>query len=71
MGKAKQMPVTTGKLLRLVKSRHPYAERNLVSIVSIIRNSIQNAAAYEAMVELLKERRIVSFALHFDDNTVH
>ncbi|XP_030452947.2 protein RRP6-like 2 isoform X1 [Syzygium oleosum] len=55
---AKQMPVTTGKLLRLVKSRHPYAERNLVSIVSIIRNSIQNAAAYEAMVELLKERRI-------------
>ncbi|KAF7852260.1 hypothetical protein BT93_L5398 [Corymbia citriodora subsp. variegata] len=55
---AKQMPVTTGKLLRLVKSRHPYVERNLASVVSIIRNSIQNSAAYEAMVELLKERRV-------------
>lgn len=55
---AKQMPVTTGKLLRLVKSRHPYVERNLASVVSIIRTSIQNSAAYEAMVELLKERRM-------------
>ncbi|XP_030517572.1 protein RRP6-like 2 [Rhodamnia argentea] len=55
---AKQMPVTTGKLLRLVKSRHPYVERNLASVVSIIRNAIQNSDAYEPMVELLKERRM-------------
>ncbi|XP_016500633.2 protein RRP6-like 2 [Nicotiana tabacum] len=55
---AKQMPLTTSKLKRSMKSKHPYVERNLGAVVSIIRQSVQNSAAYEAAVELLKERRL-------------
>ncbi|XP_068308573.1 protein RRP6-like 2 [Pyrus communis] len=54
---AKQMPVTTSKLKRLVKSKHPYMERNLGSVVSIIRHSMQNAAFFEPAVEHLKVAR--------------
>lgn len=53
---AKQMPLTTSKLRRVVKSKHPYVERNLGSIVSIIRLSVQNSAAFEAAAKKLKER---------------
>ncbi|CAL5328073.1 unnamed protein product [Camellia sinensis] len=52
---AKQKPVTTNMLRHLVKSKHPYVDRNLGSIVSIIRHSMQNAAAFETTAELLKE----------------
>lgn len=55
---AKQMPVTTSKLRHVLKSKHPYIERNLGSVVSIIRHSIQNAAAFEAVVEHLKKVRM-------------
>lgn len=56
--KAKQMPVTASKLRRLVMSKHPYIERNLGSVVSIIRHSIQSASAFEAVAEQLKEARV-------------
>ncbi|CAK8533025.1 unnamed protein product [Lathyrus sativus] len=52
---AKQMPVTTSKLRRLLKSKHPYVEHNLDTVVSIIRHSIQNADAFEATAQQLKE----------------
>ena len=52
------MPLTTGKLRRLVRSKHPYVERNLSSVVSIIRHSVQNASSFEAVAEQLKEGRI-------------
>ncbi|XP_057506695.1 protein RRP6-like 2 [Actinidia eriantha] len=55
---AKQIPSSTGKLRRLVNSKHPYVECNIGSVVSIIRHSILNAAAFEAAVELLKEARM-------------
>ncbi|GLT54158.1 hypothetical protein SLA2020_273800 [Shorea laevis] len=51
---AKHKPDSTSKLRRLVKSKHPYVERNLASVVSIIRHSLQNAAAFEAVAEHLK-----------------
>ncbi|XP_021888710.1 protein RRP6-like 2 isoform X2 [Carica papaya] len=54
---AKQMPTTAGKLHRLIKPKHPYIERNLASVVSIIKNSLQNAAAFEAVAQQLKEER--------------
>ncbi|KAJ8573993.1 hypothetical protein K7X08_010504 [Anisodus acutangulus] len=57
---AKQMPLTTNKLKRSMKSKHPYVERNLAAVVSIIKYSVQNSAAYEAAVEHLKERRLES-----------
>lgn len=55
---AKQMPLTANKLKRAMKSKYPYVERNLGSVVSIIRYSVQNSAAYEAAVEHLKRRRL-------------
>ncbi|KAJ7971932.1 Protein RRP6-like 2 [Quillaja saponaria] len=57
---AKQMPVTTSKLRRLVKSKHPYVDRNLDTVVSIVRHSIQNATAFEAAAEYLKLGRIAT-----------
>ncbi|KAA8518370.1 hypothetical protein F0562_015747 [Nyssa sinensis] len=52
---AKQMPVTANRLRRLLRSKHPFVECNLNSVVSIIRHSIQNAAAFEAAATHLKE----------------
>ena len=63
MEKAKQKPVTTNMLRHLVKSKLPYVDRNLGSIVSIIRHSMQNAAAFETTAELLKEVRVETVRL--------
>ncbi|PIA54091.1 hypothetical protein AQUCO_00900575v1 [Aquilegia coerulea] len=54
---ARQMPLTIGKLRRLVKAKHPYVEVNVDSIIDIIKNSIQNAAAFEPAVQQLKNGR--------------
>ncbi|KAF5475765.1 hypothetical protein F2P56_007539 [Juglans regia] len=51
---AKQKPDATSKLRRIVKSKHPYVERNLASVVNIIRHSMHNGAAFEAVAENLK-----------------
>ncbi|KAG6642846.1 protein RRP6-like 2 isoform X1 [Carya illinoinensis] len=51
---AKQMPDTPSKLRRMLKSKHPYLERNLASVVNIIRHSMHNTAAFEAVAEHLK-----------------
>lgn len=56
--KARQMPVTTSKLRRLLKAKHPYVERNLGPVVNIIKHSILNAAAFEAAAQHLKEGHI-------------
>ncbi|XP_022718840.1 protein RRP6-like 2 isoform X2 [Durio zibethinus] len=55
---AKQMPVTASKLRRLLKSKHPYVERNLGAVVSIIKHSMQNAVAFEAAVQQLRMGRV-------------
>lgn len=52
------MPVTPSKLRHVMKSKHPYIERNLGSVVSIIRHSMQNAAAFEPVAKKLKEEYI-------------
>lgn len=59
------MPVTVNKLRRLLKSKHPYIERNLASIVTIIRHSMLNSCAFEEAAQRLKEVRAeaVSFML--------
>ncbi|KAK9128484.1 hypothetical protein Syun_017281 [Stephania yunnanensis] len=55
---ARQMPVTTSQLRRLVKFKHPYVDHNLGTVVSIIRSSIQNASAFENVAEQLKKGRL-------------
>ncbi|KAJ6360208.1 hypothetical protein OIU77_004250 [Salix suchowensis] len=60
---AKEMPVTSSQLRRLMKSKHSYIERHLSSVVSIIRHSMQTSAAFEAAVQHLKERHMETKAL--------
>ncbi|CAA6658493.1 unnamed protein product [Spirodela intermedia] len=55
---ARQMPLTSGMLKRLVKSKHPYVERNLGSVVAVIRNSVANAAGFEAVYDHLKKSHL-------------
>ncbi|KAJ4971772.1 hypothetical protein NE237_004871 [Protea cynaroides] len=52
---ARQMPVIAGKLQRLVRSKHPYVERNIGTVLNIIKSSIQNVAAFESALEQLKK----------------
>lgn len=63
MMKAKEMPVTSSQLHRLMKSKHSYIERHLSSAVSIIRHSMQTSAAFEATVQHLKERYMETVSL--------
>lgn len=60
---AKQMPSSPSKLRRLLRSKHPYVERNLGSVVSIIKHSMRNASAFEAAAEQLREGRITTVAV--------
>ncbi|CAN6929293.1 hypothetical protein Bca4012_099133 [Brassica carinata] len=52
---AKEMPLSVAKLRRLLKSKHPYIERNVNSVVSLIKHSIQNCAAFESAALSLKD----------------
>ena len=63
---ARQMPITPSKLRWLLKSKHPYVERNLGSVVNIIKHSIVYAAAFEAAAQRLKEGRSQTAS---EDNT--
>lgn len=55
---AKNMPITAGKLLRLVKSKHPFVERYINDVISIIRSSIANSTAFERTAVQLKKGRL-------------
>ncbi|XP_072999326.1 protein RRP6-like 2 [Typha latifolia] len=54
---ARQMPLSSGKLRQLVKSKHPFVERYLSSVIGIIRSSIAGSSAFESIAEQLKNRR--------------
>ncbi|CAI9099286.1 OLC1v1036074C1 [Oldenlandia corymbosa var. corymbosa] len=43
-------------LRRSLKSKHPYIDRNLASVLNIIRHSMKNASAFEEVAEQLKQR---------------
>ncbi|KAJ0981713.1 hypothetical protein J5N97_009968 [Dioscorea zingiberensis] len=55
---ARQMPVSSSKLRRLLRSKHPFVELHANSLVSIIRTAIQNSAAFEGVSEQLKRARL-------------
>ncbi|CAI9289671.1 unnamed protein product [Lactuca saligna] len=55
---AKKMPITKEDLRGLLTSNHPHIERNLTSIVSIIQNSMYNAAEFEGVARRLKEEHM-------------
>ncbi|XP_010467495.1 PREDICTED: protein RRP6-like 1 isoform X2 [Camelina sativa] len=58
---AKDMPINVGQLRRLLKSKHPYIERNFDAVISVIRRAMQNAAAFEPVVQSLKDWRPGTF----------
>lgn len=55
---AKQMPLTSGRLKRTVKSKNPFLERHLGHVITIIRNAIENSVAFESIAEQLKKGRL-------------
>ncbi|KAJ3702430.1 hypothetical protein LUZ61_006135 [Rhynchospora tenuis] len=55
---AKEMPLTTDKLLRVVKSRHSVVERYLPAVLDIIRNSIAHSSAFETIASQLKQAQL-------------
>lgn len=57
------MPVTASKLRRLLKSKHPYVEQNLGTVVSIIRQAMQNSVAFEAAAQQHRMGRLLNVRL--------
>ncbi|CAH2046625.1 unnamed protein product [Thlaspi arvense] len=55
---ARDMPINAGKLRRVLKSKLPYIDRNVDAVVNVIRRSMQNAAAFEAVAQTLKTSRL-------------
>ncbi|KAL5720609.1 hypothetical protein ACHQM5_013262 [Ranunculus cassubicifolius] len=55
---ARQMPLTASKLRRVLNSRHSYLERNLGSVVNVIKKSIENASNFEDIAEQLHKARV-------------
>ncbi|EEC67022.1 hypothetical protein OsI_33743 [Oryza sativa Indica Group] len=60
---AKQMPATTGRLKRIVKSKNLYLERHLGHVISTIRSAIANCDAFESIAEQLKKGRLEELAV--------
>ncbi|KAH0467824.1 hypothetical protein IEQ34_002857 [Dendrobium chrysotoxum] len=64
---ARQMPQSSGNLRRLVKSKHPYVERHLNAVSSIIKNAIANSSAFESIAEEIRKERIEALAMHISE----
>jgi exosome complex exonuclease RRP6 len=58
LSKAKQMPVTTGKLKRTVRSKNSFLERHLGHVMSTIRAAMSNPVAFESIAEQLKKGKL-------------
>lgn len=57
---AREMPVSFGKLRRLVKSKHSLVERHLNTIINLIRGAIENSSEFESIAEELRNARLES-----------
>ena len=55
---AKQMPVTTGRLKRTVRSKNKFLDHHLGQVITIIRNAVANSDAFESIAEQLKKGRL-------------
>jgi len=55
---AREMPVSSGKLRRLMKSKHSVVERHLNTVINLIRHAIENSSAFENITEELKKARL-------------
>ncbi|XP_047045799.1 protein RRP6-like 2 [Lolium rigidum] len=55
---AKQMPVTTGRLKRTVRSKNKFLDQHLGHVITTIRNAVANSDAFESIAEQLKKGRL-------------
>ncbi|CAM0956965.1 unnamed protein product [Alopecurus aequalis] len=55
---AKQMPVTTGRLKRTVRSKNKFLDHHLGHVITIIRNAVANSDAFESIAGQLKKGRL-------------
>ncbi|KAL6842391.1 hypothetical protein ACP4OV_027818 [Aristida adscensionis] len=55
---AKQMPVTAGKLKRIVKSKNSFLERHLKHVITTIRSAMTDSDAFESIAEQLKKGKL-------------
>ncbi|KAM0924938.1 hypothetical protein ACQ4PT_004534 [Festuca glaucescens] len=55
---AKQMPVTTGRLRRTVRSKNKFLDQHLGHVITTIRNAVANSDAFESIAEQLKKGRL-------------
>jgi len=55
---AKEMPVTSGKLKRIVKSRNPFLGPSLKDVINNIRDAIAASGAFESIAEQLKKGKL-------------
>ncbi|ONK68872.1 uncharacterized protein A4U43_C05F16920 [Asparagus officinalis] len=55
---AREMPISTSKLRRLVKSKHSVVERNLSTVTTLIKNAIEKSSGFESIAEELKNTRL-------------
>ncbi|KAF8672592.1 hypothetical protein HU200_049279 [Digitaria exilis] len=55
---AKEMPVTSGKLKRMFKSRNSFLDFHLSTIISVIRDAISASGAFENIAEQLKKGKL-------------
>ncbi|KAJ1295468.1 hypothetical protein BS78_01G226800 [Paspalum vaginatum] len=55
---AKEMPVTSGKLKRIVKSRNQFLESHLKDVINAIRDAITASGAFESIAEQLRKGKL-------------
>jgi exosome complex exonuclease RRP6 len=60
---AKQMPVTTGRLKRTVRSKNKFLDQHLGHVINIIRDAVANSDAFESIAEQLKKGRLEEVVL--------
>jgi exosome complex exonuclease RRP6 len=52
------MPLTTGKLKRIVRSKYSFLERHIGHVISTIRTAVANSDAFESIAEQLKKGKL-------------
>ncbi|XP_047308449.1 protein RRP6-like 2 [Impatiens glandulifera] len=59
---AKNPPFTPFNLMRVITFKHPFVEKNISVVISIIRRAYQNYSSFEAAALQLREKRLATEA---------
>ena len=64
--KAKQLPVTAGKLKRIGRSKNSFLNRHIDHVTSTIRAAMANSDAFESIAEQLKKGKLEEVCFDVD-----